>query len=279
MPNYHVSRRSRDRVFQGGIGFALCNEFARQGCKVYATSRKVESIGDFSFPSVEKLALDVTSDEAVERVVKHIVEVEGKIDVVVNNAGLAYSGPLIDQAMEDVKANFDTNTFAILRMAKAVIPLMATRRSGVIVNIGSIVGEIATPWNGLYCASKAAVQSISDVLQMECKPFNISVFHVAPGGIQSNISANGMSRFKLPEGSLYTAFLPNIIQRINASQAPGAMPTDVFAKKVVTKALQKKPPSYFSTGANATLFAIFKWLPKSFVLWLMWRVYSKKIAS
>jgi len=263
----------------GGIGFALCNEFARQGCKVYATSRKVESIADFPYSSVEKLALDVTSDEAVERVVKHIAEVEGKIDVVVNNAGLAFPGPLIDQAMEDVEVNFDTNTFAILRMAKAVIPLMAKRRSGVIVNIGSIVGEIATPWNGLYCASKAAVQSISDVLRMECKPFNISVFHVAPGGIQSNLSANGSSRFSLPDTSLYTAFLPNIVQRIHASQAAGSMPTDVFAKQVVMNALRRNPPSYLSTGSNATLFAIFKWLPKAWVLWLMWKVYSKKLTT
>lgn len=263
----------------GGIGFALCNEFAQQGCKVYATSRKVESIGDFADSLVEKLALDVTSDEAVERVVKHIAEVEGKIDVVVNNAGLFYAGPLADQAMEDVKANFDTNTFSVLRMAKAVIPVMAKRRSGVIVNIGSIVGEIATPWNGLYCASKAAVQSISDVLSMECKPLNISVFHVAPGGIQSNLSANGVLRFSLPDDSLYTAFIPNILQRIHASQAPGSMSADAFAKEVVTKALRKSPPSYLSTGSNATLFAVFKWLPKAWVLWLMWRVYSKKITS
>ncbi|KAF5384872.1 hypothetical protein D9615_001337 [Tricholomella constricta] len=263
----------------GGIGFALCNEFARQGCKVYATSRKVETIGEFSYPTVQKLALDVTSDEAVESVVKHVATVEGKIDIVVNNAGFFSAGPLIDQTMEDIKANFDTNTFSILRMTRAAIPFMAERRSGIIVNIGSIVGEIATPWNGLYCASKAAVQSISDVLSMECKPFNISVLHIAPGGIQSNISANGASRFSLPENSLYSAFLPNILQRINASQALGSMPTDAFAKEVVATALRKNPPLYLSTGAHTTLFAILKWLPKTWVLWLMWRVYSKKIIN
>ncbi|KAG5644599.1 hypothetical protein DXG03_008077 [Asterophora parasitica] len=263
----------------GGIGFALCNEFARQGCKVYATSRRVDTIGDFAYPSVEKLALDVNSDEAVESVVQRIAAVEGRIDIAVNNAGFMSAGPLIDQTMEDIKANFDTNTFSILRMAKAVVPLMAKRRSGLIVNIGSIVGEIATPWNGLYCASKAAVQSISDVLLMECKPFNVSVLHIAPGGIQSNISASGSSRFSLPEGSLYSAFIPNIMKRINASQAPGSMPTDAFARAVVEKALRKNPPLYFSTGANSGLFAFLRWLPKTWVLWLMWRVYSKKITN
>lgn len=134
----------------------------------------------------------------------------------------------------------------------------------------------ATPWNGLYCASKAAVQSISDVLSMECKPFNISVLHVAPGGVTSNISTNSGSKYRLPETSLYQNFIPNIIQRIYASQSPTSMPTDVFAKKVVSQALRKSPPLYMSLGGNAWLFVIFKWLPKVWVLRLMWRVYSKK---
>lgn len=259
----------------GGIGFALCNEFARRGCKVYATSRKVETIGDFSYDHVVKLALDVTDDEAVEQVVKHIVEVEGRIDILVNNAGFFYAGPLIDQTLENVKANFDTNTFGIIRMAKAVIPVMAKRRSGLIVNMGSIVGEIATPWNGVYCASKAAVQSISDVLWMECKPFNISVMHIAPGGVRSNVSAAGSALFKLAEGSLYSKFLGNIMDRIYASQAPGSTQTSVFAKQVVTEALGKKPIMYLSTGANSTVLGIFKWLPKKWVLSYMWRIYSK----
>ncbi|KAG5654709.1 hypothetical protein H0H81_007465 [Sphagnurus paluster] len=126
----------------GGIGFALCEEFARQGCKVYATSRRVETIGEFQSPHVEKLALDVTSNEDVASVVKHITDAEGKIDIVVNNAGYFCPGALIDQSLEDIQANFDTNTFSVLRVAKAVIPLMAQRRSGVIVNIGSVVGEM-----------------------------------------------------------------------------------------------------------------------------------------
>ncbi|RDB28761.1 NADPH-dependent 1-acyldihydroxyacetone phosphate reductase [Hypsizygus marmoreus] len=263
----------------GGIGFALCNEFARQGCKVYATARDVEKMGEFEYGGIKKLPLDVTSDEAVERTVHHIVEVEGQIDVVVNNAGSFCSGPLIDQSLDDVKRNFDTNTYSVLRTAKAAIPYMAKRRSGVIVNIGSVVGEIATPWNGLYCASKAAVQSISDVLYMECKPFNVKVLHVAPGAVVSNISANGGARFSLPENSLYTAFLPNILQRIYASQASNAMPADVFAQKVVSKALSRRPPLYMSLGGTSRIFAFFKWLPKTWVLFLMWRVYSKKIKT
>jgi NAD(P)-dependent dehydrogenase (short-subunit alcohol dehydrogenase family) len=139
-----------------------CEAFAHQGCKVYATSRNLDTIGDFQHPGIRKLALDVTSDDAIQRVVQGIVESEGRIDIVVNNAGLlgpgmalspnpiyciyfdilVYTGPLIDQSSEDVHKLFDTNTFAPLRMAKTVMPLMALQRCGVIVNIGSIVGEL-----------------------------------------------------------------------------------------------------------------------------------------
>lgn len=261
----------------GGIGYALCEEFARQGCKVYATSRRVETIADFDDASVQKLALDVTSDESVQSVLNHITEVEGKIDVVVNNAGLISAGPIVEQPIEYVKEVFDTNTYAILRVCKAVVPIMAKRRSGLIVNIGSVVGEISTPWNGIYCASKAAVQSISEVLSMECKPLNISVLHVAPGAVRSNISSNAASRFTLSPDSLYSDYLPNIMQRIYASQGPQSMPSDDFAKQVVSKALQKSPPRYLSIGGHAWLFYIFKWLPRGFVLYLMWKQYSRKV--
>jgi 1-acylglycerone phosphate reductase len=288
-----------------------CEEFARRGCKVYATSRNLDTIGDFQDTGIRKLALDVTSDDAVQRVVQDIAESEGKIDVVVNNAGLlcpgmlrsanlihctyfdifVYIGPLIDQSFEDLRRLFDTNTFAALRVAKAVIPLMAKWRSGVIVNIGSVVGEMlvvpssaqmchqslicsATPWNGAYCASKAALQSISETLSMECKPFNISVLHVSSGGVKSNIAAKAGARFRLVDHTLYSAFLPNIFQRINASQS-NSIPTKKFANEVVSKALQTYPPVYMTLGGHSWLFAFFKWLPKTWVLHILWRQYSK----
>ena len=165
-----------------------------------------------------------------------------------------------------------------------------------IVNIGSVVGELlvvsslsiysiktlarsATPWNGLYCASKAALQNISDTLSMEGRPFNISVLHVAPGAVKSNISANAKARFRLAEDSLYTAYLPNIMQRITASQSTNSMATDKFANEVVSKALQTYPPIYMTLGGHSWLFAIFKWLPKTWVLHILWKQYSKTISS
>ncbi|PPQ80900.1 hypothetical protein CVT24_013162 [Panaeolus cyanescens] len=259
----------------GGIGYALCEEFARQGCKVYASSRRTETIADFADPNIEKLSVDVTNDASVQKALAQIVEKEGKIDVVVNNAGVIAAGPIVEQPLDHVKQVFETNTFSILRVCQAVVPIMAQRRSGTIVNVGSIVGEVSTPWNGVYCSSKAAVHSISEVLSMELKPLGISVMHVAPGAVKSNIASNGTKSFQLASNTLYTDFLSNIIKRINASQGPHSMPSEEFAKQVVEKALKKNPPRYLTLGGHSRLFALFKWLPRTFVLGLLWRSYSK----
>ncbi|KAF8640534.1 hypothetical protein AX17_000196 [Amanita inopinata Kibby_2008] len=259
----------------GGIGHALCEEFAERGCIVYATSRNVSTIGDFENKSVKKHALDVTQDEQVQNLVQHVMGAEGRIDIFVNNAGSLW--PLADQDIEKVKQAFDTNTYAVLRTAKAVIPEMARRRRGLIVNIGSVVGEIPTPWNGIYCATKAALHSISEVLSMECKPLGISVLHVAPGSVKSNIADNAAERYSIPPDSLYKSYLPNIMYRIYISQGSQSMPTRDFAKAVVTKALRTHPPTYMMSGGFTGLFALLKWLPRTFVLFLVWKLYSREM--
>jgi short-subunit dehydrogenase len=229
-----------------------------------------------SNPSIQKLALDVTSDEDVERVIQTILHAEGKVDIVVNNAGTLGIRPLIDLSLNQAKQTFDTNVFAALRTAKAVVPSMAKRRSGLIINIGSIVADVPTPWNGIYCASKAALHSISEVLQMECRPFNIDVMLVAPGAVKSNIAKNQEAIFELPPNSLYADYLENILNRLHASQASNRMPTDAFAELVVTKALQTKPPTYLTAGGNSMLFALLRWLPRAWVLFLMWRKFGRR---
>ncbi|KDR85410.1 hypothetical protein GALMADRAFT_53024 [Galerina marginata CBS 339.88] len=260
----------------GGIGYALCEEFARHGCKVYATSRNIAKIADFADGKIVKLALDVNSDESIAKALQYIVEKEGTLDVVVNNAGVTTPGPLVEVPINDVKDVFETNVFAILRVCKAVVPIMSKKHSGTIVNIGSIVGEIAAPWSGVYSASKAAVNTVSEVLSMELKPFGISVLHVAPGAIKSNIANNGTNRFALAHDTLYAAFLPYIQKRIASSQGPDSMPTKEFAKKVVANALRKSPPRYMTLGGKASFFSVLKWLPRSFVLFLLWRNFSPR---
>ncbi|KAJ7246297.1 oxidoreductase [Mycena haematopus] len=261
----------------GGIGYALCERFAAEGCRVFATARRLETMsGLAAHPLISLQTLDVTVDEDVHRVVALIVAEAGRIDIVVNNAGFLGVGPLIEQPLDNVKATFDANTYGALRVAQAAFPHMAARRSGLIINIGSVVADIAVPWNGLYSATKAAVRSMSDILHMELKPFNIKVMYIAPGAVRSNIANNQAARFSLREGSLFTEFLPNIIQRMNGSQGPSSIPAEKFAREVVRRALQKNPPRYMTVGGNATTFKILGWLPRGLVLWYLWRLYSRR---
>ncbi|KAI0828928.1 NAD-P-binding protein [Trametes gibbosa] len=253
---------------KGGIGYALCEELASRGCVVYATARKLESMHDFSHERIHTLALDVTSDDNVRDVVNTIIEREGQLDILVNNAGVACSSPVIETDMQDVLNIFDTNVYAVIRTARAVIPHMAARRRGTIVNIGSISGEIPVPWGGIYGATKAAVQSINDALYMECTPFNIHVVLVAPGGVKSNIAINQAP--KLPEGTLYADYFDSILTKLNLSQGPNAMSAEVFSRKVVAAVLRPTPPRYMTLAAMSTIYSIFKWFPRGWVLRLFW---------
>jgi 1-acylglycerone phosphate reductase len=115
---------------------------------------------------------------------------------------------------------------------------------------------------------------MSEILWMECKPFNINVMLVAPSSIKSNLSTNHATIFELPPGSLYKQYLNNMIRRMYASQQD-AMPPDVFAKKVVKSALSPNPPFFSILGNGSFRFKVLRWLPKLLVLTLMWRAFTK----
>ncbi|KAJ7481889.1 NAD-P-binding protein [Mycena latifolia] len=279
---------------EGGIGHALCQKLAERGFTVYATSRSLSSTETLVHPNIMRRVLDVTSDVQVRAVVAGVMEEAGQIDVLVNNAGVlapgasalqlkrtwhAYRdtrnlGPTVDWTAEDVKAVYDTNVFSIVRLCGAVVPHMAKRRSGTIINIGSIVGEFPMPWTGIYDSSKAAVRLMSEVLSMECAPFNVRVVLVAPGSIQSKIIAKH-DDFALAPNSLYGGFFHNIRQRLEAARDSAAMPADEFAEEIVAKALRANPPRYILTGGNATMFRVFAYLPRWLYLFIIWRMFSK----
>ena len=119
-----------------------CEEFAEKGCKVYATARRPEAMEDLTHPNITPLKMDITSDEDVAEVVKTVIGQEGYIDILVNNAGSPCSGPVMETPLCVVQKTFDTNVFAAIRVAQAVFPYMATRRSGTIVNVGSITADL-----------------------------------------------------------------------------------------------------------------------------------------
>ncbi|OSD03376.1 NAD-P-binding protein [Trametes coccinea BRFM310] len=256
---------------KGGIGFSLCEEFASRGCTVYATARRLEAMEGFSQPNIHTLSLDVTSDESVQKAVETIIEREGRIDVLINNAGLGNTGAIIDVPMDEIVRMFDTNVYAVIRMAKAVIPHMAARKSGTIVNVGSIAGEIPVPWGGIYGATKAALHSLTETLYMECKPLDINVVLLAPGGVKSNIANNQAPRFKLPENSLYSAYIDSMLAKLTMSQRGNSMPAEQFSQQVVSAVLKPQPPRYMTLASMSGMYKVLKWLPRTWVLNMFWR--------
>ncbi|RPD54405.1 oxidoreductase [Lentinus tigrinus ALCF2SS1-7] len=264
----------------GGIGSALCAEYAAQGCKVYATARKMEAMDGLKHgTNVAKLVLDVTKEKNVRDVVDTIISKEGQIDVLVNNAGVLCVGPVTDVPLSVVKDAYDANVFSVINMCQAVIPHMAERKRGTIVQISSIGAYIPTPWAGIYGSTKAALRSISDVLYMECTPLNVSVLTVTTGAVRSNLSKNQAASLpvdNLPEDSLSKRFLPDILARIYMSQGADSMPAEEYARRVVGASLQAKPPREMMIGGKTLLYRVLEWIPRTITLRLFWRYFTQK---
>ncbi|KAF7357769.1 NAD-binding protein [Mycena venus] len=260
----------------GGIGAALCGHFIAKGYIVYATARSVEAMSDLTDENVRKLAVDVTDDVSVANGIKQIyAETEG-IDVLVSNAGYSHIGPLLDTPFEEGMKVVQTNFFGFVRLVKNVVPLMAKRQLSTVVAIGSILGEMATPFQGFYNASKAALHSYTETLRMECQPLKVKVVLVAPGSIKSNISVK--SAYTVPEDSFYGSLEKQIKHVMYQSQTKdyGVMDTDEFAAVVVGKITSPKPPQYLSLGGFTTRMWILKWLPRTTAEALIWMMAQKE---
>ncbi|KAH7334297.1 hypothetical protein B0J17DRAFT_672853 [Rhizoctonia solani] len=260
----------------GGIGYSLCEAFAAQGCTVYATSRRLESMTTLTHPSIHCLEMDVTSDSSVRKCVEQIIHEAGRVDLAIANAGIGCYGPVLDVSVEDVKAAMDTNVLGVLRLAQAVFPHMASRKQGTFMTVASVSSYMVIPWSGLYCASKAAASSLTEALQMEARALSpdIHVTLIVAGGVKTNFPNN--SRFQFPENSLFKSYAPGIKSVIEIPKRDSVMPPSQFANHIVHAALSKQgPPQTISYGTYSTLFWILRFLPAWFLHWLLWKLYGK----
>jgi len=220
----------------------------------------------FKHSGIRKLTVDVSKDEDVREAIDFIIEEEGKIDIVVSNAGGLCIGAITDITDAQATQAFDINVLALLRISRAVAPHMVARKTGRIVAVGSIAGEIPTPFNGLYCASKAALHAVVETLAMELRPFNVEATLVIPGSVKSKIADNHSKDFLLPPNSLFVHYLDRIVGRMYISQGKGSTPTTSFASYVVGKILSRRPPMYVRAGQWSSLFWFFSWLPRNWAL-------------
>ncbi len=164
-----------------GIGRATALRLARSGWSVYATARRVETLGELSAAGCETLALDVCDEDSMQAAVAEVEREHGAVGVLINNAGYSQSGAIETVPLEAVRRQFETNVFGLVRLTQLVLPKMRAQRWGKIVNLGSMGGLLTFPGGGHYHATKHALEAISDALRYEVKGFGIDVILLEPG--------------------------------------------------------------------------------------------------
>jgi NAD(P)-dependent dehydrogenase (short-subunit alcohol dehydrogenase family) len=168
-----------------GIGRATAEHLASKGWTVYATARRPETIADLQAKGCRTLALDVTDEESMRAAVSQVEEAEGAVGVLVNNAGYSQSGAVESVNLGDVRAQFETNVFGLIRMCQLVLPGMRRQGWGKIVNVSSMGGKMTFPGGGIYHGTKHAVEAISDALRFEVRGFGVDVVVIEPGLIRT----------------------------------------------------------------------------------------------
>ena len=227
-----------------GIGKSIGEFLHQKGFIVYGTSRNPEKVLNSIFPLV---ALDVRDVESIHLAVAQIIQSTGRLDVVINNAGVGITGPLEEIPMEEIKNNFDTNFFGPIAVMKAVLPQMRQQKSGLIVNITSIAGYMGLPYRSVYSASKGALELITEALRMEVKSFGIQITNVAPGDFATNIAAG---RFHAPiiQGSDYERAYGSILKTMDEHVDSGSNPNQM-AEAVFQIIQDKNPRIHYKVGA------------------------------
>lgn len=169
-----------------GIGFDSAGALARQGHCVYAAARRVELMEPLRELGVRILRMDVTNEKSMQEGVDTILREEGRIDVLINNAGYGYFGAIENVSMEEARKQLEVNVFGLARLTQMVLPSMRAQSSGRIINTSSIAGKMVFLFGGWYHVTKFAVEALSDALRMEVKPFGIKVVKIQPGAIKTD---------------------------------------------------------------------------------------------
>lgn len=240
-----------------GIGKAIARRLLRDGWIVYGGARRIEKMEDLRAEGARIVALDVTSAESTEAAVRALLDGEGRIDALVNNAGYGSYGALEDVPLDEARRQFEVNVFGVLRLTQLVLPAMREAGSGTVINVTSMGGRIWLPFGGWYHATKHALEVLSDVLRVEVRPFGVNVVVVQPGSIRTEwggIAAESLS--ERSESGPYAAEV-EVWLRVMRNGQRGS-PPEVIAD-VVSKALRaRRPRRRYAAPADARTFILLK---------------------
>lgn len=215
-----------------GFGKATADHLTQLGYNVVGTSRKPAAIQS----NHKMIQLDVQDDQSVRMAVEKAIEIMGSIDVLVNNAGYAVSGPIEETSIEEVKDQLDTNFFGVVRTTQAVLPHMREQKKGLIINISSLGGLVGMPFQGFYCASKFALEGFTEALRIEVKPFGIHVLNINPGDYKTEATANRKIISNLTE--VYEERCNHILNQYIKDEMNGGNPIEIA--KLIEKLVKKE---------------------------------------
>ena len=227
-----------------GIGKCCAEYLAQHGYRVYGTSRRANSRDGEQRSSkrnlFQMLQMDVTDDASVKQGIDHIIARDSRIDVVVNNAGIAIIGSLEDTTIEEAKSQLETNFFGSLRVCRSVLPVMRQQQSGYIVNISSIGGLISLPFQSAYCASKFALEGAMEALRMEVRPFGIHVVLIEPSDIKTDITAQRQKAEQSTGNSAYHKRFQKVLRIVESGERNAPTPESIAI--LINKVISKKSP-------------------------------------
>ncbi len=249
-----------------GFGQATAALLAAQGFQVFGTSRAPARNAPGGF---ERLQLDVCSETSVQKCVQTILERMGRIDLLVNNAGFAQGGALEENSLEDARAQFETNVFGVLRMLKAVLPVMRRQGSGQIITVSSLLGVVAMPYLSLYASSKFALEGMIEGLYDELHPFHIKVSLVEPTFFRTKFDARPPAAPLAVYESARQLVLRFVLNDVEQGPDP-----EQAARRIVQLATSAAPPLRSYVGPRAGLLvALRHWLPQRFFQQVRRRVF------
>ena len=235
-----------------GIGKAIGIHLKEKGYKVYGTTRSKSKYPSFSdFPLLE---MDVRKQETIKSCIASLLELENRIDVLINNAGIGITGPMEETPHEEVLKAFATNFNGPLNVMNNVLPVMREQKNGLIINITSIAGYMGLPFRGIYSASKGALEIVTESYRMETKAFGVKLTTLAPGDFATNI-ASGRYHTPVYENSAYRNAYKGTLEAIDADVDSGGDPADV-AKKIAKIIETKNPKPHYKVGSFIQKFSL-----------------------
>jgi len=260
-----------------GIGRATALEFLDEDWIVYATARNpadVQTLGERE--RCEIATLDVTDQGDVERVVDRIVDEQGRIDCLVNNAGYGQMGPVEDVPTDRVHRQFDVNVYGPHRLIRAVLPHMRDQEDGTIVNLSSVAGRVSFPGGGVYSGSKFALEAMSDALRAEVDEYDVDVVLVEPGPVDTGFQERAMDSIDgdaddepaAPEGVDRSDAYGDLYSLLEDREAlggsgPGTVPPERVAAEIVNAASATRPAARYPVGPVARVGVLGRFLPDS----------------